>query len=261
MKILCIILALLLVLILLLLSFVIQTGRKKAGSLEIRIKELEKELAGLREENADMTDRLLTSQLRPHFFYNTLNAIYYLCKADPLAAQSAINSFSEYMRENMEFLENSDPISIDKELEIVRNYLELEKLRMSDDLYIEYDIRARDFVIPPLSIETLVENAVKHGIGKSENGGKITICTKRDADSYTISVSDNGAGFDRTDLEANEKDDRSHIGLSNLKKRLKTTLNGSLTIDSRKGKGTSALIRIPAKGPVNDGQDREIEDE
>ncbi len=222
--------------------------------LDLRLEAIQREKDRILNQNTDMEERLLISQMKPHFFYNTLNAIYYLCKRDPLAAQNAINSFSEYMRENLESLENSDPIGIEKELEIVRHYLDLERLRLNDELIVEYDIQAKDFKVPPLSVETLAENAVKHGIGKSESGGRLLISTKREKDSYIICVKDDGAGFDENDLAENERDERSHIGLSNLKKRLESACLGRLEIESKKGKGTLAVIRIPAlnQGPLPD---------
>ncbi len=225
---------------------IISQKNRDIRELEDGLDLIKKENSRISKQNSDMEERLLISQMKPHFFYNSLNAIYYLCKRDPIAAQNAINSFSEYMRENLESLENSDPIGIEKELEIVRHYLDLERLRLNDELIVEYDIQARDFKVPPLSVETLAENAVKHGIGKSESGGRLLISTKREKDSYIISVKDDGAGFDKSDLAENERDERSHIGLSNLRKRLESACSGQLEIESKKGKGTVAVIRIPA---------------
>ena len=190
-------------------------------------------------------DRLfrLQNQIRPHFLYNTLNSIYMLCENDPKAAQSAISNFSEYMRANLDYLEGVSLIPLDKELENVEHYLELEKMRYGDNLEIEYDIDFVDIMIPPMVIQVLAENAVKHGIENKADGiGRIVIRTRRMAKSDLIIVEDNGVGFDINEIN---RDDESHIGIKNVRERLNRFLGATLIIESEIGKSTVAAISIP----------------
>ena len=190
-------------------------------------------------------DRLfrLQNQIRPHFLYNTLNSIYMLCENDPKAAQSAISNFSEYIRANLDYLEGVSLIPLDKELENVEHYLELEKMRYGDNLEIEYDIDFVDIMIPPMVIQVLAENAVKHGIENKADGiGRIVIRTRRMAKSDLIIVEDNGVGFDINEIN---RDDGSHIGIKNVRERLNRFLGATLIIESEIGKSTVATISIP----------------
>ncbi len=186
---------------------------------------------------------VLHNQIRPHFLYNTLNSIYVLCGKDPKAAQSAIGNFAEYMRANLESLEEDDVIPLDRELEHVDHYLSLEKMRFGGDLEVEYDTDYVDMMIPPMTVQIIAENAVKHGIEKKTNGfGKIIIRTRRTASSDLIIVEDNGVGFD---VEAYNGDPSSHIGIVNAKERLRQLLGASLIIESELGSGTTVTIIIP----------------
>lgn len=190
-------------------------------------------------------DRLvmLQNQIRPHFLYNTLNTIYILCGKDPKAAQSAISNFSEYMRANLESLEGVSLIPLDQELENVECYLELEKMRFGDDIEIEYDIDFVDTAIPPMAVQVLAENAVKHGIGNKASGcGRVVIRTRRTEGADLIIVEDNGAGFDVSELGSGAD---AHFGIRNVRERLRQLLGATLSIESEIGKATVATIRIP----------------
>ncbi len=110
-----------------------------------------------------MEQELTELQVQPHFLYNTLNTIYYLCKRDPEAAQQAIVDFSDYLRENLEEIKSSDLISFEKEITHVEHYLSLQKLRYADRLDVTWEIIDEDFMIPPLTVQTLVENSIKYG--------------------------------------------------------------------------------------------------
>ncbi|MCR5641236.1 MAG: histidine kinase [Lachnospiraceae bacterium] len=204
----------------------------------------EQRAALLEQERAisEMQIRLVISQIQPHFLYNALNAIYYLCEKDSAKAQSAINYFSEYLRGNMDALSGDSMIPVSKELQHIRSYLALEKMRFDDELRIEYDIGAKDFKVPALSLQPIVENGVKHGLGKKLHGGTLKIYTYDRGDNYEIIVSDDGVGFDP---EHAKEGSRSHIGVENVRKRLETLCHGTLEIESTMGVGTCAIIRIP----------------
>ena len=183
---------------------------------------------------------VLINQTRPHFLYNTLNTIYYLCEKDPAAAQRAINDFAEFLRGNMDSIENSAAVPFRKEIEHVEHYIGLEKMRYQDKLQIEYRIDADQFEIPPLCVQMLVENAVKHGLEPKPEGGTIRIHSEETPDAFVVTVADDGVGFDTTAAEQ-----PGSMGISITRQRLETKCAGTLTIRSEVGKGTEAVIRIP----------------
>ena len=194
---------------------------------------------------------VMLSQIQPHFLYNSLNAIRGLCRKDPEQARDAIGSFAEYLRGNMDSLNNTKPIPFIRELSHIENYLKLEKFRFGDELKVIYDIKEKNFFIPALSVQPLVENAVKHGICEKENGGTLTLKTYCDGEYIVIEVSDDGVGFDAEKLISEDKE-RSHIGILNTRERLKQMIGASLTIESSPGKGTVAKIRFIPKENTED---------
>ena len=202
-----------------------------------------KVIAEKKEEIENLQLNMVITQMQPHFIFNVLNIIYYLCAKDTKLAQTAIDDFSSYLRTNIDSLVSDELAPFSKGLEHVKNYLDLEKLRFDEELEIEYDIGPTDFHLPMLVVQPLVENAVKHGIAKSPNGGKLIVRTIEDYDNYYIYVIDNGVGFDTKKKPAN--DGRSHIGVENVRVRIEKRVNGKLEIFSTKGKGTTAVITIP----------------
>lgn len=195
---------------------------------------------------------IMLSQIQPHFLYNTLNSIYYLCETNPMRARSLVNSFSEYLRNNLSSLEETRLISFETELSHVKTYLDIEKVRFEDTLEIEYDIKCVDFSLPVLTVQPIVENAVKHGTSKKRGGGKVIISTLEDKDNYVIKVSDTGCGFDPTKPK---NDGKRHVGIENVKQRLLNMCDGTLTIESEVGVGTTVTVKIP-KGVKNEDNSR-----
>jgi len=204
-------------------------GRRE--SLLLRERELE-----------NMRIRIVLSQIQPHFIFNVLNTIYYLCGKDVKEAQEAISIFSEYLRANMAALRQDELVPVSREMSFVEKYLWLEKLRFEEDLNIEYDMQAEDFFLPVLSIQPIVENAVKHGVGVKLGGGTVRIASREEADAFVVTVSDDGAGFDPM---KNLSDGQEHVGIRNVRERVQKLCGGSLSITSREGEGTTAVIRIP----------------
>ncbi len=130
------------------------------------------------------------------------------------------------------------------ELEYTNLYLSLEKVRFEDDLTIEYDIKTDDFYVPVLSVQTMVENAIKHGIRKNENGiGILKIITEKSEQNYIVKIVDNGVGFDTKKIDTL---DSTHIGIRNVSERIKKECNGKLIINSAPNKGTEVKIIIPS---------------
>lgn len=183
---------------------------------------------------------LMLSQINPHFIYNTLSTIAAMCDVSPTQAKYLTIDFSRYLRQNLSNLKNEKLIPFSQELEHVECYLKIEKARFREKLNILYSIQCKDFEIPPLSIQPLVENAVKHGITKKATGGTLKISTYDTESSYIVEIKDDGVGFDP------EKAER-HVGLDNVQSRIMAMCKGEVTIKSTLGVGTRVTIEIPKK--------------
>ena len=208
--------------------------------------EYELENAHKETELALQRNKQTLSQIRPHFIFNALGSIEELCVVDAKKAESAVHYFAKYLRANMDALGEADMVPFETELDHIHNYIWLEKMRFDDELdYIE-DIQIDDFLIPTLSIQPLVENAVKHGMmGKEEGTLHVKIRTYQKDNNYVVEISDDGCGFDASQ----KKDDgRSHIGMSYAKTSIENRLSGKLNIESEIGKGTKVSIYIPDIG-------------
>ena len=173
-------------------------------------------LAMQERENADLRISIMMSQIAPHFIYNTLTSIQVLCEKDPIPFQ--------------------------RELEHVQYYLAIEKKRFGSRVQVEYDIQEREFCLPCLSLQPIVENAVKHGICKKENGGTIRITTRREGENVYLTVSDDGVGFDMEKVQ--EMSDR-HVGVKNVENRIRNMCGGHMEITSTVGVGTEVVMVLP----------------
>ena len=187
---------------------------------------------------------LAISQIQPHFLYNTLSTIAELCRKDSAMAEEVTNRFALYLRGNLEHMGDSFPVEFSKELKHVQTYLWIEKIRFQDELQVVYDIQTEDFIIPALTVQPLVENAVKHGMMGSENVCTITIRTKCVERGYQVIIEDDGCGFDPEQVK---NDGRKHIGIESVRNRLRFMVGGILTVRSVIGKGTTVIIEIPGK--------------
>ena len=183
--------------------------------------------------------QIALSQIKPHFIYNTLNAIQDI-EGMPKTAQDAIVDFSKYLRENLDFLTASNLIPFTKELEHVTKYVNLEKLRFGDKINVNFDIQTSDFLIPSLSLQMIIENAIKHGITKKYDGGTVNVQSYEKDDKIFIIVDDDGVGFD-----VNKVIGENHLGFKNSRERLRHFVNGNLIIESEINKGTKVTVIIP----------------
>lgn len=186
---------------------------------------------------------LMISQIQPHFIYNCLSSISYLCKKDPDKAEQAIDDFSLYLRHNFSNISESKLVPFEKEVEHTQNYLKLEKLRFGEKIKTEFDLKVTNFYIPSLSLQPMVENAVKHGITKKIEGGTIKISSREDMEHIYVRIEDDGVGVDFSTLK--HKDERVHLGIENTKDRLVALSKGTLTISSIPNVGTTVIITIP----------------
>ena len=212
-----------------------------------KAKEMETEQKEIRAQLQENRIAIMISQIQPHFIYNTLGTIQFLCKEDPEQAAKLVHNFSVYLRGNFSELDNTAPIRFTKELEHVHCYTEIELVRFPD-MAVRYDIQAEEFLLPALSVQPLVENAIKHGLMGLEEGGTVTVTAYETATHYCVKVTDDGVGFDTTAL----RDERKHIGIRNVRERLEVMCGGSLTVESQPGQGTTALIQIPKEGKKHD---------
>lgn len=185
---------------------------------------------------------IMLSQIQPHFLYNTLSVIKGLCRTDSKLAEKAVDHFSDFLRGNLKSLTDTELIPFDQELSHTKHFLELEQMRFGSRLRVSYAISCANFLLPPLALQPIVENAVRHGIMKREDGGAIRISSEETDASFTVTIEDNGVGFDADILTASTGD---HVGLSNVRSRLEAQCRGSLTIASMPGLGTTVTITIP----------------
>lgn len=193
--------------------------------------------------NEQLKVDLMLSQIQPHFLFNVLYVIQEICLADAEAASQAISDFSRYLRHNMDSISINTPIPFTEELEHVRHYVALQQLRFGDSLKVEYDLGPDNFNMPTLTLQPLVENAIRYGVRKSEEGaGTVTVRTMENEQFYIIHVIDDGPGF----VPDKQLDDgMSHMGIKNVRERLQRVCGGELSIDSRPGKGTDVMILLP----------------
>ena len=205
-----------------------------------KAKELETEKIVLNAELTESRISTMMSQIRPHFIYNTLGSIEQLCIIDPPKAGELVHNFAKYLRGNFGELDNPKPILMSQEMEHVRHYISIENVRFPDMTF-SFEMNSDDFHIPALTIQPIVENAIKHGLMKLSKGGTIRVVSYETESHYCVSVEDDGVGFD-TDVLL---DERQHVGIRNIRGRLKAMVNGTLEIESRVGIGTTVLIKIP----------------
>ena len=205
-----------------------------------KAKELETEKIVLNAQLAESRVSTMMSQIRPHFIYNTLGSIEQLCNIDPQKAGELVHNFAKYLRGNFGELDNPKPILMSQEMEHVHHYISIENVRFPDMTF-SFEMNSDDFYIPALTIQPIVENAIKHGLMKLQKGGTIRVVSYETDTHYCVRVEDDGVGFD-TDVLL---DERKHVGIRNIRGRLKAMVNGTLEIESTQGIGTKVLITIP----------------
>ena len=189
------------------------------------------------------------SQMQPHFLYNALSSIREVVMDDPEYASQLIYDFTVHLRACIKSMSDEKPISFEQELENVEAYLNIEKMRLGEKLTVEYDIQAKDFEIVPLTVQPMIENAVKHGIHKrGRQGGTVRLSTKETDDCYQIRIQDNGIGFDQQKIQKEiESGERDSTGMQNVSFRISKIQGGRIKVHSIPGKGTEVLIEIPKK--------------
>lgn len=216
---------------------------RELAKTERQVAQQNRELAEKEHRLADSRIKAMMSQIRSHFIFNVLATISTYCKIDPEMADRVLVRFSRYLRRNINIIEVDGLINFTTELEQVEDYVALEQLRFGEEINFEKEIETSSFQIPPLTVQPIVENAIKHGLLEHGKSGTVFLHTQRKENHIVITVTDNGAGFAPEVLEKAES-----VGIRNVRYRLETMMDGTLAIESEPGKGTKVTIQIPQKG-------------
>ena len=190
-------------------------------------------------EIAHQRASIMVLQMRPHFIHNTMTSIYYLCGQDPKKAQQVTLDFNTYLRKNFTAIVSEDPVPFSEELEHTRAYLAVEQAQFEDLLFVDFDIPHSSFCVPPLTLQPIVENAVKHGMDPESEPLRVSIRTRKTDFGSEIIVEDNGSGFEPAE------DSEPHHALANIEQRLEMMCGGKLAIMPREGSGTVVKVTIP----------------
>lgn len=182
----------------------------------------------------------MIAQIRPHFIYNTLTSIYVLIHDDPKRAMLVTQDFTDYLQANFSAIAATKPISFSDELRHTRAYLAVESMRFGDDLHVDFAIEHSAFLLPALTLQPIVENAVKYGVGRGHAPEHITIRTQTRNGCSIITVTDDGPGF-----TPDAGDGEAHVGIANVRERLSVMCGGTLEIESCTGQRTTVKIIIP----------------
>lgn len=194
--------------------------------------------------------KALQAQINPHFLFNAINTIVSLIRTQPDNARNLLIHLGNYFRNNLQ--EGNDEVELHKEIENINSYLEIEKARFGDKLKIIYNIPEEiDCLLPPLLLQPIVENAVKHGVLEKIEGGTVEITAIDNEIETELIVKDDGVGMSPETLSSlfNEDNNSDSIGLNNVNSRLKNKYGKeySLKIDSKLNKGTIVTMTIPKK--------------
>ena len=205
----------------------------------IALEQVERQIAQANEISKQRAS-IIILQMRPHFIYNTMMSIYYLCKQNPDKAQQVTLEFTDYLRSNFTAIAGENAIPFTDELKHTQAYLSVEQAQHEDNLFVKFDTPHTMFRVPPLTLQPLVENAVKHGMDPDGNPLNISVTTRQTPSGSEIIVEDDGPGFSSTD------NNDLHIALENIRQRLEMMCKGQLEIAPRDGGGTVVKVTIPA---------------
>lgn len=217
------------------------------------------ELAGLDASRAALAEaelRALRAQISPHFIYNALTAIASFISTDPPRARDLVLEFADFTRYS--FRRQGEFTTLSEELRSIHSYLELERARFGERLTVRLRIAPETLatVIPFLSVQPLVENAVRHGLEPGEGGGVLTVTSIDDGTHTEVIVDDDGVGMDPHELAALLDLDApsTHVGLRNVDARLRQLYGpaGGLVVETNVGSGTSVRLRVPKSQPLHE---------
>lgn len=195
-------------------------------------------------------------QINPHLIFNSLAAIQVMIKMDSDMAYDLIHDFSKYLQAVFQSFSYSEKISMSEEISNIMSFTKLERARFGNNIKIYLDIEAEDFMLPPLSIQPLVENAIVHGLKKGKRKGSVWIKSRQTASEYIVQVEDNGAGFNIKAYNRQRRcNDLNVGGLQRVKYRIERQLSGKVELKSIVGYGTVVTLHIPKISKHNNRKD------
>lgn len=241
------------ILALLLLSFRLSDEYKKNKEISHRLTKTFLNLEKTLQESERNEIAFLQAQIKPHFLFNTMSSIISLCYTDGKRAGELLTNLANYLKKSFSINNNDKFVTIEREIELIQQYIDIQKTRFENRLKVEYDIDEAiyNFKITPLIIQPLVENAIKHGILKKEEGGKIQIIIQKREDEIYICVEDDGVGMRDEEVRniykvlMNNSHDNNGIGLANINKRLEKYYQEKIYLNTKKGEGTKIYFKIP----------------
>jgi len=208
------------------------------------------------QERLRMEAAWLHAQIRPHFLLNTLNSIISLSHIDTNRMVELIEHLTNYLHSSFQFKNVDKVVLLEEELDLLKSYLYIQQVRFGDRLQVKWEVEeVGDVLVPPLAIQTLVENAVHHGVLQRSEGGTVTIKIRRIRDSIEISVMDDGVGMDQYSLEhllSGFPEEKTGIGLINTEQRLQKIFGTGLQIQSKVNEGSRFTMVIPATHSIGD---------
>lgn len=202
------------------------------GQVDQKVKTVEDEYSGQR--------AVAVTMMNPNFLFASLNSLLAMTKAGSRSSAKFVFAFSKYLRYNLDSIREDKMISFEEELGHIAAYLEIQQMRMPK-LEVLIEDKTHDFQVPVRSIEPIVENAVKYGIARNENQGKVIVRSYERRDGYAIQIVDEGIGFDPDMLHRKE----TPTSMKTLRERLRLANQATIDVNSRKGKGTIITIRLP----------------
>lgn len=203
-----------------------------------------------RASNEAIRSRLafLQAQIKPHFLYNAINTIISFCYTDGERAASLLANFSKYLRLTFDVEGKTYFEPLWREIELIRAFLEIEQARFGEKIRVSFEIdeELKNFPIPPLILQPLVENAVSHGLRNRPEGGLVTVCARRSGGKTVFSVRDTGVGMPPEQVERLQKAERVNggVGFANVCQRVRHWENARITVCSTVGKGTVVTITV-----------------
>ncbi len=221
----------------------------EAEELKTRVRTLTKLKTSVKNAQ-DAEIAFLRSQINPHFLYNALNSIAALCIDEPQQAENLIIQLSKYLRNSFDFKKLDSLVTIEKELELLEAYLDIEKARFGARLKIEYEIdKNLNILIPPLVLQPLVENAVRHGVMSNIQGGTVKITIKKMDGMVSFFVEDNGKGIHRGKIQEllDSNLEKTGVGIWNINQRLRLLYGKGIQLESIEGLGTRVSFQIPVQ--------------
>jgi len=226
-------------------TFIYETikHRLEATTAELRGKELAEARALKMAAEARLSS--LESRVQPHFLFNTLNSISSLIREDPIRAERMVERLAALLRFSLDS-NQARLVPLHQELKITADYLEIEKARFGDRLRFSIEVPAEfaELEIPPMSVQTLVENSVKYAVSPRREGAEIRVCARAAGDQVTIEVSDDGPGFERDQVQLGH-------GLDLVESRLAAIFGNEAGLKISASNGWSTVsLQVPQKVPV-----------